>query len=225
MENNIFKLKKETDFDKLFIDTSYVFDVMFWVETEWIKNTKGDEFYLKDIVATRTREDSGITMLLNVSKTEDDCESHQESIEQFENGLEIKQQILELLEENMSEIKYTIKDRILNIKEIQNGIISLLDRCVEGVNSYKVYEKIKQMNKNAFSLKVKGNINLESNIYYAEDKDCYLLECRLFDDSENGSMLDAYLMVVDPNMKIVEEYIDDVWAYAKFEKMNGGFVL
>lgn len=211
------KLKNDTDFDKLFINTNYIFDVIFWVETEWINDLQGNRLHLRNVVATQFKENEEISILLNVAEDEDSCNADQVPIEEFENGLEIKQQILEFLNKHMEEIKYTVKDKILDIQEIEEGIKSLLDRYVENVDSSKIYNKIGNMNCVPFNLELEDGINFENNIHYAKDKDCYLLESRLFNDGKDGIMIDAYLMIINSDMTIVEGYVDDVWSYADFE--------
>lgn len=211
------KFKNDTEFDKLFIDTNYIFDVIFWVETEWINYLEGNKLHLRNVVATQFKEKEEIQILLNVAEDEASCNADQLPIEEFENGLEIKQQILEFLSEHIEEIKYTIKDKILDIQEIEEGIKSLIDNYVEGVNCNKIYEQIKHIDSVPFNLEIKEGISFENNIRYAKDKDCYLLESRLFNDGKDGAMIDAYLMIINSDMTIVEGYIDDVWSYADFE--------
>jgi len=129
------KFKKDTNFDKLFINTSYVLDIIFWVETEWINDTKGNKLHLRNVVATQFKEDEEIQILLNVAEDEDSCDANQEPMEYFENGLDIRQQIVEFIKKHLEEIKYTIKDR-------QIKVIQYYKELIDNINEigYKVYE-------------------------------------------------------------------------------------
>lgn len=103
----ILDFKKNTEFDKIFIDTSYVFDVIFWVNTEWIKDIKGQKHHLRNIVATQFNNNERIYISLNIANDEYDCQAHQEPTEFFENGSIIKQEILNFIKKHIDEIKYT----------------------------------------------------------------------------------------------------------------------
>lgn len=114
-----------------------------------------------------------------------------------------------------------LKEQILNINENKEQIMLLLDRFIEDINSKDIYDKIFNMKEVPFNIEVKEGINLENNIYEDENKKLYLLESRLFDDNdENGRMYDAYLRVMDYEFNIIDEYIDDVWNYADWQRIE-----
>lgn len=212
------KFKDDTNFDKLFINTNYVFDVIFWTDTEWINDIKGNKLHLRNVVATQYNENDNVSILLNVAENKDSCNAYQKSIECFENGSKIKQQILDFVKANIKEIKYTIKDKILDIQEVKEGIRSLLDSHIGNIDSLKIYNRIRNINETPFNLQLDNGIKFENNIYYAKDKDCYLLESRLFNDNQGGLMIDAYLMIINSDMTLVKGYTDDVWEYADFSE-------
>jgi len=97
----LLQFKENTNFDKLFINTEYVFDVIFWVETELVKDIKGTEYHLRNVVAVQKQENGPIEILLNVASDANACDPDQQPIENFENGLEIQQQILDFLKEHI----------------------------------------------------------------------------------------------------------------------------
>lgn len=221
----LLQFKENTNFDKLFINTEYVFDVIFWVETELVKDIKGTEYHLRNVVAVQKQENGPIEILLNVASDANACDPDQQPIENFENGLEIQQQILDFLKEHIVEIKYNIKDRIFDVSEIENSIKDMLNRHVEE-DSWKIYNKIKALDEVPFNLELENGIKFENTIHYAKDKNCYLLESRLFDDGKDGQMIDSYLRIINADMTLVdnriitEQHCDDSWDYADWKPME-----
>ena len=106
------EFRKEIDFDKLYIDTDYIFDIIFWVDTEWIEDTKGNLVHLRNVIATQRDSNENIEIMLNIADDEDACDAHQENMDYFKNGKEIENQILDYVKKYIDEIKYTQEDKI-----------------------------------------------------------------------------------------------------------------
>lgn len=107
------EFKKELEFSKLDIDTSYMFDIMFNIETEYVMR-KGIEYKLAYVVATKSDQDSKIDLCLNIITGKDGyCTySSDEELDEFENSSIMRKEIEEYLEKNIDEIKYTDQERI-----------------------------------------------------------------------------------------------------------------
>ncbi|MBQ8997907.1 MAG: hypothetical protein IJ086_04345 [Clostridium sp.] len=106
---------------------------------------------------------------------------------------------------------------VLNNNVIKNGIKSNLlkeDSLVE----LAINETLK-LNSNiaAINIMVDGKLaNFENTLHYDEEKNVYLLESRLFDDS-TGAMIEAYLEIFDENLNILDDCEDCVWEYANWK--------
>ena len=106
---------------------------------------------------------------------------------------------------------------VLSNDVIKSGIKSNLlkdDNLVE----LAVNETLKlNSNITAIDIVVDGELaNFENTLHYDEDKNVYLLESRLFNDS-TGAMIEAYLEIFDENLNILDDCEDCVWEYADWK--------
>lgn len=107
-----------------------------------------------------------------------------------------------------------LKD-VLKLKKVEEGIKANLikEDYVEAIDKTLADEK-----ENAISIVVDVDgfkCDFESTLHADYDKKVFLLESRLF-RKDDGSMVNAYLELLDENLNVIEDCVDDVWSYADF---------
>ena len=108
-----------------------------------------------------------------------------------------------------------LKD-VLKLKGIEEGIKANLIKEDYPVAIEKTLNSKKE---NSISVIVGVNgfeCDFENTLHADYDKKVFLLESRLFKRAD-GSMVNAYLELLDENLNIIEECVDDVWSYADFK--------
>lgn len=108
--------------------------------------------------------------------------------------------------------KVTLKE-VLSMEQIKKGIVDNL--CI---NEKAIMDTI-NTGKNNVSIIVNINgesYDFENTLHVDDEKKVFLLESRLFKKAD-GSMVNAYVELLDENLNIIEEYVDDVWSYADFK--------
>lgn len=139
------KFKENTIFEKLYINTNYVFDVMFTTETEWIKDINGNNLYLNYIVATKINNSTEVYIMLHVGKNEQDNMAYDENIRNFENSEEIKKEILNFLNKHINDISYVNEDKYIIVngisynKETPNEVIEVLETGIKEGKRFRLF--------------------------------------------------------------------------------------
>lgn len=104
-------LNLKTDFDKLMIDTGYVFDVSFCVgENDHVELNDGTTYKLNNIIAVQRKEGEDVEIIFNIEIVEG-VQYEQKNIEEFKNCEAMKAQIIKHLNNHIDEIKYTDSDK------------------------------------------------------------------------------------------------------------------
>ena len=98
------KFKNYLDFEKLYINTGYIFDVSIEVNTSKIIDRQGKEYLLNNIIATKRNKKSEIEILLNV--TENESEYYQIDVDQFKDSDILKTEIINYINDNINELSY-----------------------------------------------------------------------------------------------------------------------
>lgn len=108
-----------------------------------------------------------------------------------------------------------LKD-VLKLKEVQEGIKANLIKEDYSLAIEKTLNSEKE-NSTSVVVDVDGfECDFENTLHADYDKKVFLLESRLFKRAD-GSMVNAYLELLDENLNIIEDCVDDVWSYADFE--------
>lgn len=113
---NMFNFSKEADFDKLFIDTDYVYDVIFGTGTDWVTTKEGKTLYLAYALALQTEVNGEIQIYLHCGDNENSDNGGDMELEIFENADIMEREILLHLFENLEVITYTEEDKIYKDK-------------------------------------------------------------------------------------------------------------
>lgn len=104
-------LNLKTDFEKLMIDTEYVFDVSFSVEgNKQVELNDGTIYNLCNIIAVLRKEGEEVEIIFNVEIIEG-VHYEQKNIKEFKNCETMKEQIIKHLNNHINEIKYTDSDK------------------------------------------------------------------------------------------------------------------
>lgn len=111
MNGEMGMLNLKTDFDKLMIDTGYVFDVSFCVgENDHVELNDGTTYKLNNIIAVQRKEDEDVEIIFNVEIVAG-VEYEQKNIAEFKNCEAMKSQIIKHLNKHIEQIKYTDSDK------------------------------------------------------------------------------------------------------------------
>lgn len=107
-----------------------------------------------------------------------------------------------------------LKD-VLKLKKVEEGIKANL---IKEEYAVSIERTLKNRKENAISVLVVANKEIcffENTLHADYDKKVFLLESRLFRRID-GSMVNAYLELLDENLNVIEDCVDDVWSYADF---------
>lgn len=111
-----------------------------------------------------------------------------------------------------------LKD-VLKLKGIEEGIKANLIKEDYPVAIEKTLNSKKE---NSISVIVDVNgfeCDFENTLHADYDKKVFLLESRLFKRAD-GSMVNAYLELLDENLNIIKDCVYDVWSYADFKEVE-----
>lgn len=109
-----------------------------------------------------------------------------------------------------------LKD-VLKLKEIEEGIKATLIKEEDYPVAIEKTLNSKKENSISVVADVDGfECDFENTLHADYDKKVFLLESRLFKRAD-GSMINAYLELLDENLNIIEDCVDDVWSYADFK--------
>ena len=107
---------------------------------------------------------------------------------------------------------------VLTMEIVKRGIKENLFKSENEVNE-AIDKTISNKKDNSISIKTNSDnkeVTFENTLWIDVEKNCYLLESRIFDDNKNGEMINAYLEIIQDGL-IVNNYIDDVWEYANWK--------
>lgn len=95
-----------TDYEKLYVNTDYIFDVVMWTDTDSVINSNGEKLSLKHIIATQISEHASIDIHVNVASNSETCDTYDIDIMELQNGEELKKCVLGFIEAHSSELQY-----------------------------------------------------------------------------------------------------------------------
>lgn len=111
--------------------------------------------------------------------------------------------------------------QLKNVLEMPHVIVGInINLFTSTEETFKAIKKVLEQEENN-SIEVMVDRNIEpvkflNKLHVDKDSSLYLLESRLFTESDS-KMIEAYLLVMDDEGNTIDEEIDDVWSYGNWD--------